>query len=433
MKKIILPTFSLLFLIMACEPKQSNSSIVLKSDYAHLLQAATNERDTLLQSDIHFWSDKLKAAPNNITYLSKLAAAYSRLFKAEGNVEYIFKADSLYALVESRNPFSNAATYQALGVNAITRHQFVAAKNYGEAALLEGDMKSASFNLIFDASMEVGDYDRARSILNGQIQRNSFQYLIRASKLADHDGNLELAIELMEKAHARVKNHPELSLWSLSNLGDLYGHAGRIADSYGAYLDVLQKDPTHWHSWQGIAWILYSHEGKVSEAEVILQLINQKHHNPELNLLLADLADYSGKKEQALKLRKQFYTEVSQPKYGHMYSKYLILLDAEDLNSPKRAVARAEAEKDSRPTPEVYSLLAWAKLHNGEKEEALRMAQQFVEDKTSEPEAVYHLGMIYKANGKTRRARQLLKEANDAAYELGPITAQAIEKALKSF
>ena len=115
-----------------------------------------------------------------------------------------------------------------------------------------------------------------------------------------------------------------------------------------------------------------------------------------------------------------------------MYNKYLILLEAEDLNYPEVALARAEREKNYRPTPDMFDLLAWSHLKNGDKQKALEIAQTQVEGKTSEPDVIFHLGMIYLENGESKKAKTYLNEALEASYELGPITTQAVQTALSS-
>ncbi|WPZ12160.1 tetratricopeptide repeat protein [Roseivirga spongicola] len=430
MKNIII---TLLFLgVISCQEHNNQTPVASTQDYEALMAKAAEPQQNLTQSDIEFWQNKLKNEPQNITYLSKLASLYSSQFRVDGNIDHIYKADSIFELVAERNPFSNAATFQALGVNAITKHEFQKAREYAKSALSEGDQQGASYNLLFDASMEVGDYATAEGILNRYEQKNSFQYLIRASKMADHKGDLDLAIHLMEKAHERVKGNENLYLWSKSNLGDMYGHAGRITDSYNAYLDVLNKNAQHWHSWQGLAWIAYAKDGNVNEARRILKFVDQHHFDPQLKLSLAELADFEGNAEEAQNLKEEYHQIVSDQKYLAMYNKYLILLEAEDLNYPEVALARAEREKNYRPTPDMFDLLAWSHLKNGNKQKALEIAQTQVEGKTSEPDVIFHLGMIYLENGESKKAKTYLNEALEASYELGPITTQAVQTALSS-
>jgi tetratricopeptide (TPR) repeat protein len=110
--------------------------------------------------------------------------------------------------------------------------------------------------LEFDTKMELGDITMASEKIESIKDKSSFDYLIRKAKLEDHKGNLDGAITLMEQAFEKVKNKTSgLYCWALSNLGDMYGHAGRVEDSYHAYLNVLQKDSGYIYALKGIAWI----------------------------------------------------------------------------------------------------------------------------------------------------------------------------------
>jgi hypothetical protein len=54
-----------------------------------------------------------------------------------------------------------------------------------------------------------------------------------------------------------------------------------------------------------------------------------------------------------------------------------------------------------------------------------------VKDKTFEPLAFYHLGMIYLANKNAALAKQYLEEALDSEFELGPVITGRIKSALR--
>lgn len=429
-----LPFILLLSLaLFSCHSGSSPKTISDPADYARHMEAKALSTDLYNQkADIKFWNDKLQGSPESFMYLNRLAAAYSRRFKSNGSIQDIHISDSLYLKALSLTPFGKASIYRALSANAITQHEFPMARHYAEKAIEDGDKLSASYYFLFDALIELGDYDKAKSALNRQAAKNSFDYLTRASKLADHKGDLKLAITLMEKAFERTKNNQAMFSWTKSNLGDMYGHAGRIADSYKTYLEVLDKDPDHWHSWKGLAWIAYAHDKDPAAAKSILEYIKTRSQDPQIGLMLAEIADYQGLKERSELLKQTYYEQASAPDYLGMHNKYLILLEAEDFKMGELALERALEEVDKRPTPVVYDLLAWTLFNRGEYEKALRIASLFVEGQTQEPDVLYHLGMIYQYNGHGKEAKKYLNEALESSFELGPITTAAIKKTLNS-
>ncbi|OEK02149.1 hypothetical protein BFP97_11715 [Roseivirga sp. 4D4] len=416
-------------LLASCQ--QSPKSIAEATDYDTLLSAAaTKSRD--LNADIEFWQDRLEKSPQSHMNLNQLAGLYSKRFRAGGLIHDLHISDSLYQKSLALNPFNKAATYRALSANAVTQHEFPKAKMYALKAIDAGEDQAASYYMLFDALMELGEFETAEGILNRQLSKNSFDYLTRASKFADHQGDLDKAIELMEMAYERVKFDNSIMSWSISNLGDMYGHAGRIEDSYQAYLKVLNHHPQHWHSWKGLAWINFAHDQNVNEAKRILRHIDENSNDPQVKLMLAEIADYEGLGNESLQLKQAFFEQASSPKYMGMHNKYLILLASEDLKMNAQAIAAAEKEQEKRPTPQMYDLLAWTYFQNGELEKALKIASLFVDGQSSEPEVLYHLGLIYKRNGQDRKGNKFLKEALESEYELGPLTTKHIKENLKS-
>lgn len=428
MKKL----YSLLIIsLLAFSCQRQHQNIVDKADYNNLIESP-QARGADINTEIDFWTKRTSKSPNSYLNISQLARLYSQRFRADGAIEDIHKSDSLYHQVLKLNPFNNASTFRALSANAVTKHQFIKAKDYALAALKEGEDQAASYYMLFDALMELGEFPSARAALNRQKSKTSFDYLARASKLADHDGDLNQAISLMEKAYDRVKSDKSVYSWSISNLGDMYGHAGRIEDSYQAYIKVLNHNPQHWHSWKGLAWINFAHDNNMEEAKRILKHIDSKSNDPQIKLMLAEIAEFEGNLDEALSLKKNYYAEASSESYFGMHNKYLILLESEDLSMTEAAIARASSEQEKRPTPQVYDLLAWSYLQHGNPEKALALAESFVEGKSFEPEVLYHLGVIYKTNGQKRKGNSYLKEALESEFELGPLTTERIRENLKS-
>lgn len=111
--------------------------------------------------------------------------------------------------------------------------------------------------------------------------------------------------------------------------------------------------------------------------------------------------------------------------YGCMYNTYEIevLVDS----NPKEALLIAQEEINHRATPETYHLLALAQLKNGKEKEALKTILTYVEGKTSEPMALFHSALVFKANGLDDKVIPLKVELLKASFELGPVLAAQIK------
>jgi hypothetical protein len=153
---------------------------------------------------------------------------------------------------------------------------------------------------------------------------------------------------------------------------------------------------------------------------------------PEACLILAEIAGFEGDEMEKFRQLKKFKSLVSSPGYKGMYHKYLAVIEAEEFNNADAGIDIAEAEITNRPTPQSFDLLAWGLYHKKLFSQSLAIAKRNVEGQTFEPEAYYHLGMIYFANGDLTTSKYYLKEALKSEFELGPIVIKTIEETLKT-
>ncbi len=421
---------SITLLILVCSCSEEKKVVTKSADYERYLMANKLVSNYSIDADLIFWQDRLNRTPADEASKIKIAGLHAANFRKTGNVDELQKSDSMYQNLLNTTQ-SRAGLYLALAQNSITQHQFKQAGKYAEAALNEGGKRAASMLVITDVALELGDVARATFVLNQFANKNSFAHLIRQVKVKDQEGELDSAIFIMEKALDRIKGNKELYCWALSNLGDMYGHAGRIDEAYQAYLTVLQKDPTYDYALKGIAWIALSNDKNFIEAKRIINVLATRSRMPEAHLMLAEIAEMQNDEAEKTDQLTIFINLTNNVRYKTMYAKYLAGLYADDFNDPDASLAIAEEEINNRPTPQSYDLKAWALLKSGNEKEALIIAQKNVEDKTFEPDAAYHLGMIYLANGFDDEAEKVLDEALQSSFELGPVITREIKKALE--
>ncbi len=426
MKKINITIVLLPCLLLACNEK---SAITDREDYKQYL---ANDQVILTSGneEIAFWKDRLATKKDDEAAILKLAALFAEDFKSFGDVSRLQMSDSLYHMALKKSPLDNAFIYQSLAANAITQHKFRDAQTYIEEALKVGDQRATSKLMLADIALELGANDWTKKILNEFTNKKSFAWLIRKSKLKDHEGEMDSAIILMQRAYDRIKGNKSMACWALSNLGDMYGHAGRVDDAYRNYLKVLSLNPEHHHSLKGIAWIALSHDNKLDEAKEIVDFLLKRKRMPKGHLMLAELATLSGNQKERIRQLRLFKSMVDNPAYRLMYNKYLANVEI-DLGYPEKCIAIAYEEIKNRPTPQSYDLLAWGYHKKGDHSKALKTIREHVEDQTLEPESLYHMGMIYRANGFLDEGHEFLQAAGKSSFELGPATATVIENMLK--
>ncbi|WP_299112057.1 cell surface protein [uncultured Winogradskyella sp.] len=413
-----------LTILYSCNTNQVTNEV----DYKIYLSSKLNVSE--LHANAQFWTDKLKNTPDQFPYLAKRASAYTQVFDATGDISYLIKAeqDLIEAIDQSKRTIPSYL--KSLATNYISQHRFKEALVLLKEAEDNGEKLNGTKKMLFDVYLELGNNLAAESYLM-QIKDNSdFDYLIRLAKWKDHNGNLEAAIEQLEKAKAiaEASNLKEIKQWSYTNLADFYGHAGEIEMSYSYYLKALELDPNNAYAKKGIAWILYSHENNPKKALQLLDHISSYYKSPDYDLLKAEIAEYKNDSELKEKALSDYKNAIKNKNYGAMYNKYNILLYTENETSLTKAMAVAQQEVENRPTPQSYDLLAWSYFKNGDIERANTIIEDHVYGQTSEPEVLYHIAEIYKAVGKTDKVKVLKSELATCLYELGPTMAPKIKQ-----
>ncbi|TDE07237.1 tetratricopeptide repeat protein [Flavobacterium sandaracinum] len=419
LKTLLFLVFTILF-IFGCDTK--SEQITKAEDYNKYLTLKENIGLKYAHKEIDYWQKKFDAAPNQISYLSQLASNYNMLFEYTGDVKNLYKTEELLTKSNEAYDYSRVSTIRSLSRNYISQHRFKEALILANKALAIGEGKKETQKLLFDVQMELGNYPEAVINLNAIRDMNSFDYLIRLAKWNDHKGDLDTAITFMEKARdiADKEDNKVLKIWSYSNLGDFYGHAGRIQESYDSYLKTLALDPNYSYALKGIAWIVFSNERNVNEANRIIDAIAATHNTPDFYLLKSQIAQFEGNKSEEMKNRNSYFSMMEKNNYGAMYNKYNALIYADDKQTAQKALEIAKIEVEHRPTADSYDLLAWSYLNVGENKKALEIAQNHVVGKSFEPKVQYHLAMIYKANNLALKTKPIKEELLSSLYELGP-------------
>lgn len=423
MKNLIILVFIAL-LATSCKNVSDKKIVVEQEIETYFDKGLHSKSIDGINVELAFWTKKYNADTIQYLYLIKMAAQNEQLFQATEDITYCINASNLYAKAAAATQFKSTGTLRALARNMITQHRFSEANLLITKAYLLGEKKIETEKMRFDIAMEIGQYDIADKSLQNLQSQNDFDYLIRCAKWLDHKGNLNTAISLMENAKALATTEKDTSqlIWLYTNLADFYGHNNNIAKSYDYYKTALKLNPYDAYALKGIAWIAYSNDHNYDLAEKIITKLNARIQKPEYQLLLAEIEETKNNTAASKVHTDAYFNMLKDKKYGEMYNKYSI------LNNPKSAQAIAEREVLSRPNPETYAYLAWTKYHNGQNNEALKIINDKVFEKTFEPESLFIVATIFKANGKSADTEKLKPELLNAAFELGPNTTKLIEK-----
>lgn len=398
---------------------EKRNSVASQQDYDRYLRVDTPKTTSKY---FELWNAKIRMDSMQLTSFGVVGSEYGRYFRETGDISYLKKAEkSLKRAVEIAS-VGRAGYRRSLARNYISQHRFKEALVLAKEAREIGTDPRESQYLLFDIYMELGNYSIAEKYLDSTKNMKDFGYLIRLAKWNDYKGDLETAITFMEKAKslAMDSSNKDLIVWSVTNLADYYGHAGRIEDSYNHYLKALEVDSTNAYAKKGIAWIVFSHDKNPKEALRILDSITENHMAPDYYLMKAEIADYLGDDLNRLKNIQAYYTEIQNPSYGKMYNVYNLDLFINETEEFNKALELAKEEVRNRPTPESYSWLAYSHLKLGNLSQAKEIMDQYVLNKTYEPSLLFMAAAVYKANGLDEKVKELKHELLGAVYELGP-------------
>ncbi len=429
MRGIILSITTLSFLILIFSCSNQPATVLNQKDYNSFLNHNSSIELSTTALDLKFWTNKYLANTNQYPYLVKMAAANETLFSLTGDIQYLAAAGNQLEKANELTNSQNPGIIRSLSKNYISQHRFTSAKELLLQAEIIGQSLEATQKMLFDVHLEIGNNDQAKKYLGYIKDQNAFDYLIRRSKWEDHNGNLDQAIVFMEQALEKAKSHKNKNLiqWSHSNLADFYGHAGRINDAYQNYLAALRIAPYDAYAKKGLAWIAFSHERNPDESKRILKKINNSFNAPDYFLLKSEIAAFEGKEAVRKEYILKYLTAVKDDRYGKMYNKHNISIFAEELNNSTDAIKLAQSEINMRPIPQSYSLLAWTYHLAGNKEKALKIINENVVNKSSEPAILYQVAEIFKVNQLDDEMLNLKKELLSCQYELGPVYAKKIK------
>ncbi len=380
------------------------------------------------QADIQFWKSRIQTNTPDYSNTSKYAAALVKRFHFSGNISDLAISDSLLLKLSNDYNSKEAGPVLSLIGHAILQHRFKEADSLLALAKVIGIKKYESAAISFDVDFELGRILQAKEDLKNIKIENDFGYQFRKSKMMHYNGELDSSITSMQKAAENAGQDKGLKLAALSNVGDLFLHAGKMEKAYQSFVECIQIDPADLHSIMGIGWIALVEDKNGSLAERIFQFVATKTQSPDPLFKLIAVAEQRDDKVSALKYANAFEQKVTDPLYGNMYTKYLLQLYTGILNKPLLAEAIANKELQNRRTPQTYAWYVWSLLCNNKKDEALHIYQKYVSGKPLEGLELYWMGKFMLSIKKGYNAKQYLDNASKNMYDLNPSVVKDLDK-----
>lgn len=373
---------------------------------------------------------KLDAAPDDADAHALLGTAYLQLARETGDPANYGRAAEVLDRALELDP-DNLQALIGQGSLALSRHEFAVALEVGERALAINDTVPRVYGLIGDALVELGRYEEAVSTIQIMVDlRPDLASYSRVAYLRELHGDLDGAIDAMQRAVAAGGGNVENTEYVRVQLGNLHFAAGDLTAAEGAYAASLARLADYPYALAGMARVTAA-RGDLTEAIDLYERASANIPVPELVIGLGEALEAAGRREEA---RDQYALVEAMGQLleanGVRSDLELAAFLAEHGSDPDAAVALARDALALRPTIFAADALAWALHAAGDEEGAARYADESLRLDTDNSLILYHAGVIAAANGETDVARDRLSRALALNPAFSPLHAPRAEGAL---
>jgi tetratricopeptide (TPR) repeat protein len=355
---------------------------------------------------------RLLRTPGDPHLMTQLASAYLQRARETGDPSYYTKADGLLAIAHADLP-SDGDVAIAEGSLALSRHDFVAALDWGRRATALGPAHPTSFGVLVDALVELGRYDEATAAAQAMADmRPDLSSYSRIAYLRELHGDLNGAIAAMRLAIQAGPLRSEATAWCDVQLGNLYFALGDLDLAERAYRRSLQRVEGYAHGNAGLARVRAA-RGDLAGAAALYERAVARLPLPDYVGALGDVYERLGDASAAA--RQYALVDVERTLLianGVRIDADVALFDADHERDVARAADVARAEYAIRPSVHIADILAWTEFRSGDLAQALVHSEQALRLGSQDPLLLYHAGAIAQAAGDDSRARMLLERAN---------------------
>jgi tetratricopeptide (TPR) repeat protein len=365
---------------------------------------------------IKFYQMRAAREPGAFPY-AKLGAAYVQKARESGDITYYDLAEKALArALELRpDPSTAAGVTTLLALVQYARHDFQEALRSAQRAVAWGSSGVFAYTLIGDASVELGDYERADEAyakllhLTGPAHPHS-----RLAYLRFLRGDPGGAIAAMERAVETVRGAEvprENVAWTEFSLADLWFQVGQLDRAEAACRDALASYPGYHRALAGLARVQAA-RGRYPESAALYQRALGVIPLPEYAAALGDVLWKLGQRREA---QKQYdlveYIGRLNAVNRVVHNRELAMFLADHDLKPGQALELARRELEVRRDVYTHDVLAWALYRNGRLQEALAEMTEALRLGTRDARLFFHAGLIHHALGQAEPARRYLEQA----------------------
>lgn len=368
-------------------------SFLHAAHFTRLDQLSTDQRIAACQKAV-------AAEPGNSAALNDLASAYLQKLRETTDFGYLDRAEKLVNQVLARKPGDSEALILTNEIELNRHHFSKVIENTGR--LVKTNPEDARlWGMMGDASMEIGDYDRAANAYGQMLKlRPGLSSYNRVAWFRFVTGDPDGAIYAMRQAVHVAGATPENLAWCLVDLGNLYFKTGKLTEAAANYNAALNAFPRYHPAFAGLGRVLAAQH---QTAEAIASYTRAQSIVP--------LPDYTGalrdlylEQRNTAEARKQealldVVDQLARANFENT-DRNLALVLADEGRHLDRALELAQNELAFRQDVYTYDALAWVLYRVGRYPEAQEAMKKALAQHTPEPIFQKHAALILDRNGQ---------------------------------
>ena len=393
------------------------------------------------QQTIRFLEERIKRDPEDFIAANKLAGQYLQRVRETGDVTYLNLAlKAARASLSTLPAEQNTGGLTALAQAEYASHEFAAARDHALQLTKLEPNKSYCYQILGDALLELGEYEKAEAAFRQMEQLGGIQGLTRvtieqriarlAALRGDANGAQRHFSNALTLALALPAPPRETVAWCRWQLGETAFSVGDYATAERHYRDALTTFPDYFRALASLGRIRAAQAdiaGAIEQYEHAVRIIP----DPSFVAALGDLYKLAGREKDAA-AQYSLVEKIGRLNElnGTLYNRQLALFYADHDLKPDAAYTNASQEFTVRHDIYGADALAWTALKAGKITEAQRAIKEALRLGTRDARLFYHAGMIAQAAGDRSGAREYLKQALALNPQFDPMQATIAKRVL---
>ncbi|GAB2749514.1 tetratricopeptide repeat protein [Streptomyces bullii] len=385
-----------------------------------------------LDAGIRSLQAHLRAQPRDFSGWATLGLAYVEQARTKGDPSRYPQAQRALRRSLTLRPGNDQALAGRAAL-AAARHDFTGALTHADRALKQNPYNERALSSRVDALVELGRYEEAAEAADtADSRRPGVPVFTRYAYVRELRGDVRTARRVLEQALAGAASPADVA-YVATALGQLAWNQGDYDTALRHYARALAADEDHLPALEGRARAQAASGDRAAAIEALEHVVTRSPLPGPLVALgeLYEARDAEGDRARARDQYALVDAWTALARAGGVNADLDTALAAADHGDVKEALRAARAEWQRRHSVHTADALAWALHVNGRSEEALPYARRATATGYRNAVFLYHRGMIERAAGQEREARDHLRAALRLNPGFSPLGARDARAALQ--